>query len=218
MIKFLKFVLFVVIIAFAFALGVKFSGSFKGDVGNLHDDELVIKDEMDKAFNDTKEEIYRVMDRHDMEEERQPLTHEDRPLTEEEKNEVKNIDNPDFEDINVIEPMDNIGNDEIGVFIEEDQMPTSNDAMDNSVHTVEPMNLTTEMNTNNQNPQNNTVQNPTNNNNSQDQTQTTVEQPVITNNNQAQPNLNTQQQVQQQVQQQINNNTPQKVQENTMNQ
>lgn len=99
MIKFLKFVLFVIVVAFAFALGVKFSDSFKGNIGNLRDDEVKIENEMDKAFNEVKKEV-----RGDV------STEVARPLTEEERNEVNRATEtmPEYVDIEIVEPMDGV--------------------------------------------------------------------------------------------------------------
>ncbi len=127
MVKFLKFVLFVIILAFAFALGVKFSDSFKGNVGNLNDDEINIENEIDKSFNDAKEELYRVVDNHDVD--------NNAPLTEEEKNDVKNIEAPEYVDIEVVQPMDNIDDAEINSNNMENMQP-SQDFNNNEQHTV----------------------------------------------------------------------------------
>ena len=99
MVKFLKFVLFIIVIAFAFALGVKFSDSFKGNMGNLREDEIKIETEMDKAFNDIKKEV-----RDDIPVE---TAH---PLTDEEKNEVNSTSDtmPEYVDIEIVEPMDGV--------------------------------------------------------------------------------------------------------------
>ena len=101
MVKFLKFVLFIIIMAFAFALGVRFSDSFKGKMGNLGDDELKIEAEMDKAFDNVKKETETTDD--------MPLEAIN-PLTEEEKNEVNNTTEviPEYVNIEITEPMDGV--------------------------------------------------------------------------------------------------------------
>ena len=126
MIKFLKLLLFIVIVVFAFTLGVKFSDSFKTVTGNLQDDEMNIKQEIDKAFNDTKEEIYKVVNRKDMQEET--------PLSEEEKEEVKNIETQEFNGIDVAEPMAGI-TEEIDVFVEDTQ-PQQQEITNNAENTA----------------------------------------------------------------------------------
>ena len=115
MVKFLKFVLFIIVIAFAFALGVKFSDSFKGSMGNLREDEVKIETEMDKAFNDIKKEV-----RDDIPAE---TAH---PLTDEEKNEVNSTSDtmPEYVDIEIVEPMDGV--------IDNTQIKTTNQNVENS--------------------------------------------------------------------------------------
>lgn len=98
MIKFLKFVLFIIVIAFAFALGVKFSDSFKGNLGNLGNDEIKVETELEKVFSEAKEEI-------------KDKTSPEAPLTDEEKDLVNTTTEtmPEFVDIEMIEPMDGVG-------------------------------------------------------------------------------------------------------------
>jgi len=99
MVKFLKLVLFIIIIAFAFALGVRFSDSFKNNVGNLKEDELRIETEMDKAFDNLKNDV-----RDDT------SIDAETSLTEAEKDEVNNTSDamPDYIDIEIPEPMDGV--------------------------------------------------------------------------------------------------------------
>lgn len=57
MVKFLKFVLFLVVVAFSFALGVKFSDSFKGTSTKVEKTEVKIEEEMKKAFDNNEGQI-----------------------------------------------------------------------------------------------------------------------------------------------------------------
>lgn len=55
MIKILKIALFLVSIAFAFTLGVKFSDSFKGKFNDNEDAEISVEDEMKKTFDENEQ-------------------------------------------------------------------------------------------------------------------------------------------------------------------
>ena len=101
MVKFLKFVLFVVVMAFSFALGVKFSDSFRV---NMPDDQLSVEKEMNDAFSGTSIETQEIIE-----------TNDANPVSEEEKQEIENAVVPDYVGMEIVEkqPMDNINEAEI---------------------------------------------------------------------------------------------------------
>lgn len=107
MVKFLKFILFVIIIVFAFALGVKFSDSFKGSLQmgtpvNPNETQIKIETEMDKAFDNTNIGVPAQGGNVDV-----------IPLTDTERNQINDgTQQPVIEyiDIDVMESMDNIPN------------------------------------------------------------------------------------------------------------
>ena len=103
MVKFLKFILFIVIIAFSFALGVRFSDSFKNNLGSFKNDEIKVESEMNKTFNNLDNEVRKITNNDEREV-------EVAPLTEEEKNDVMNQSEtmPKYVDIEIIEPMDGV--------------------------------------------------------------------------------------------------------------
>ncbi len=60
MIKFLKVILFLVAFAFAFALGVRFSDSFKGKFGNGEEAEIKVEEEMKRVFDGHEQKINEI--------------------------------------------------------------------------------------------------------------------------------------------------------------
>ncbi len=124
MIKFLKTLLFVVIMIFSFALGVKYSYLFsKGDLNILNETDILFGGKQGNQNTDVnnQEETEKIV----IEEAPAELS----PLTDEEKNDIENLNAgmPDFEgidestnggeqtgaEIDVSEPMDGINNNEL---------------------------------------------------------------------------------------------------------
>lgn len=100
MVKVLKFILFIVIIAFSFALGVKFSYLFNGNVLTVNNEDTIIQTEMNRTFENVEPQTFN------------PANVETQPLTDSEMNEVNNVSNEpvaiEYVDIESVEPMDNV--------------------------------------------------------------------------------------------------------------
>ena len=102
MIKFLKFLLLVIVIAFAFALGVRFSDSFKGTMGNLKSDEKELEAEIKDTFASSKNK--------DVKKEATADNSNDGSLNVVEKKESSNNSdvNSDYANVEVVESMDGV--------------------------------------------------------------------------------------------------------------
>ena len=123
MIKFLKFILFLVILAFAFALGVRFSETFKGNFGNLNDDEISVQENVEKSFNDVKDELDKNIEKEET------IKDENTPLTEDEKRDVQNVENSEFVDINTDES--------INIDQQQEQQPNTQNDIEEIVVNIE---------------------------------------------------------------------------------
>ena len=214
MVKFLKALLFFIIVLFAFSLGVKYSYLFtKADLNILTEADITFSDE-----DNTPQQIEQKIVIED-------IPTETKPLTEAEQNEIDTLNNtmPDFNGMN-----EEVGN-ELNDPVNPAPMNNGENYLDNmnnnSTNPTQQVNNNTVQNnnvapqqpttTNQAQPQNanNNVQQPTTTNQAQPQNaNNNVQQPTTT--NQAQPqnaNNNTQQPVaNNQVQQQnINSNTQQ---------
>lgn len=215
MVKFLKALLFFIIVLFAFSLGVKYSYLFtKADLNILTEADITFSDE-----DNTPQQIEQKIVIED-------IPTETKPLTEAEQNEIDTLNNtmPDFNGMNEevgnelndpVNPapmnngenyLDNINNNSTNSA----QQPTSNNVAQDTNTT--PQQQATNNNTqqpvaNNQiQPQNtnNNTQQPTINNNTQQPTTVNQAQQPTANNNTQQPVANNQVQ-----QQNINSNTQQ---------
>lgn len=137
MIKFLKTLLFVVIMIFSFALGVKYSYLFsKGDLNILNETDILFGGKQGNRNTDVnnQEETEKIV----IEEAPAELS----PLTDEEKNDIENLNAgmPDFEgieetsnggeqtgaEIDVSEPMDGINNNELENSVNSDNSVENN--------------------------------------------------------------------------------------------
>ena len=92
MVKLLKFVLFLVVMVFSFALGVKFSDSFKGNVSNSSE-AVSVQDEMNGAFDPKSVEGQNGAEVQDA-----------NPVTDQERQDVENAAVPGYVDG---QPVDN---------------------------------------------------------------------------------------------------------------
>ena len=146
MIKFLKTLLFIVIMIFSFALGVKYSHLFlKGDLNIFNETDILFDDKQANQNTDVnnQEETEKIV----IEEAPAELS----PLTDEEKNDIENLNAgmPDFEgidestnadeqtgaEIDVSEPMDGINNNEL-----ENSVNPDNSVENNTNNTVDTTN------------------------------------------------------------------------------
>ena len=146
MIKFLKTLLFIVIMIFSFALGVKYSHLFlKGDLNIFNETDILFDDKQANQNTDVnnQEETEKIV----IEEAPAELS----PLTDEEKNDIENLNAgmPDFEgidestngdeqtgaEIDVSEPMDGINNNEL-----ENSVNSDNSVENNTNNTVDTTN------------------------------------------------------------------------------
>lgn len=160
MIKFLKTLLFIVIMIFSFALGVKYSHLFlKGDLNIFNETDILFDDKQANQNTDVnnQEETEKIV----IEEAPAELS----PLTDEEKNDIENLNAgmPDFEgidestngdeqtgaEIDVSEPMDGINNNELENSVNSDNsvenntnntVDTTNNAVDTTNTAVDTMN------------------------------------------------------------------------------
>ena len=156
MIKFLKTLLFVVIMIFSFALGVKYSYLFsKGDLNILNETDILFGGKQGNQNTDVnnQEETEKIV----IEEAPAELS----PLTDEEKNDIENLNAgmPDFEgidestnggeqtgaEIDVSEPMDGINNNELENSVNSDNSVenNTNNAVDTTNTVANQQNTTT---------------------------------------------------------------------------
>ncbi len=156
MIKFLKTLLFVVIMIFSFALGVKYSYLFsKGDLNILNETDILFGGKQGNQNTDVnnQEETEKIV----IEEAPAELS----PLTDEEKNDIENLNAgmPDFEgidestnggeqtgaEIDVSEPMDGINNNELENSVNSDNSVenNTNNAVDTTNTDANQQNTTT---------------------------------------------------------------------------
>lgn len=164
MIKFLKTLLFVVIMIFSFALGVKYSYLFsKGDLNILNETDILFGGKQGNQNTDVnnQEETEKIV----IEETPAELS----PLTDEEKNDIENLNAsmPDFDgidessnsgeqtgaEIDVSEPMDGINNNEL------ENSVNSDDSVENNTNNAVDSDNSIENNTNNAVDTTNTVVN-----------------------------------------------------------
>ena len=153
MIKFLKTLLFIVIMIFSFALGVKYSHLFlKGDLNIFNETDILFDDKQANQNTDVnnQEETEKIV----IEEAPAELS----PLTDEEKNDIENLNAgmPDFEgidestngdeqtgaEIDVSEPMDGINNNELENSVNSDNSVenSTNNAVDTTNTAVDTTN------------------------------------------------------------------------------
>ena len=165
MIKFLKTLLFIVIMIFSFALGVKYSHLFlKGDLNIFNETDILFDDKQANQNTDVnnQEETEKIV----IEEAPAELS----PLTDEEKNDIENLNAgmPDFDgidestngdeqtgaEIDVSEPMDGINNNELENSVNSDNsienntnnaVDTTNTAVDTTNTVVNQQNTTTNL-------------------------------------------------------------------------
>lgn len=129
MVNFLKFLLFLVMMAFSFSLGVRFSDTFKGKFGNAENIEIQAESAIDDIAKDSKEKIEEIKD--ELEEEQEQNVEEnneenvEQNLENKEENTEKSITN-DFE-----EPISMDGIEE-GIYQEENIKTIENDMIDNT--------------------------------------------------------------------------------------
>ena len=125
MINFLKFLLFLVLMAFSFSLGVRFSDTFKGKFGNAENIEIQAESAIDDIAKDSEKKIEEIKEELEEEQEQNIEENIEQNLENKVENTEKTITN-DFE-----EPISMDGVEE-GIYQEENIKTIQNDMIDNT--------------------------------------------------------------------------------------
>lgn len=123
MVGFLKFLLFLVLMAFSFSLGVRFSDTFKGKFGNAENIEIQAESAIDDIAKDSEEKIEEIKE--ELEEE--PEQNIEENIEQNLENKVENTEKTIINDFEEPISMDGI---EEGVYNQDNDKKIENEMID----------------------------------------------------------------------------------------
>ena len=123
MVGFLKFLLFLVLMAFSFSLGVRFSDTFKGKFGNAENIEIQAESAIDDITKDSEEKIEEIKE--ELEEE--PEQNIEENIEQNLENKVENTEKTIINDFEEPISMDGI---EEGVYNQDNDKKIENEMID----------------------------------------------------------------------------------------